>query len=620
MARILKNFRRLVATCAVLVAAAPAWAAPTVEQMLAFQPKFTDVQISTPTKEEYAYCQVKLVTGSAQGSSGWLLVDGKGKSLRRFFDSNGDKKIDMWSYYKDGLEVYREIDSNFNEKPDQFRWLNSAGMKWGISTQENGKIDAWQMISAEELGQEVFAALATNDFAGLQALFVTEAEMRALKLPAGEAQRMVALQKNASAKFQATRGKLPQLDAKAKFVRVESAAPNCKPADSIPTDHDMLYFPTRTILFETGDKKHDWVLTGELVKVGMAWRLVDGPGLSDVPPDPLPQNNNVAMQKLLDELNALDKAAPPPLQNPGSDPKVQVYNVTRVGIIQKILEHVKGEDADNWQKQIFDNLSAAYQAGHDDSLKFIGMRRDQIAKATPNSELVAYGTYRELWASFAYKLFKEGQKHQDAWIDALIKYAQTYPKSEDTPEALNMVAQHCEFAGKDEESKRYYQQIYKTFPNHLLAAKAKGSETRLSLIGRKMELVGPQLGTGAMFNINSLKGKVVVVYYWASNVTVCRNDFETLKRLRTAHAKDLELVCISLDDTEQKAAAYLQPLQVPAAHLFQAAPNGNGLDSPLSTFYGINGLPHLFLINRDGNVINRTLQVGDLENELKKAL
>ena len=108
--------------------------------------------------------------------------------------------------------MYREIDSDLNGKKDQYRWLHSGGMKWGQSIQEDGKIDYWKMISAEEVGQEVFAALATGDIARMQALFISEAEMRQLKLPAAEMQRIIGLVKGAAAKFQATRAKMPHLE------------------------------------------------------------------------------------------------------------------------------------------------------------------------------------------------------------------------------------------------------------------------------------------------------------------------------------------------------------------------------------------------------------------------
>ena len=110
-----------------------------------------------------------------------------------------------------------------------------------------------------------------------------------MSLPATEAQRMLGLVTGAPAKFQAVRAKLPQLDAKSRLVSIESATPQCIPADLNGTEQDQFRLPYRTILFESGDKekKYDWVQTGEMIKVGMAWRLVDGPSLPDNGSTPL---------------------------------------------------------------------------------------------------------------------------------------------------------------------------------------------------------------------------------------------------------------------------------------------------------------------------------------------
>jgi len=616
----------LMAGCLLVATATSTWAAPppTVQAMLQYKPDFADVQISTPTPDEYATCEIKYVTGTIKGSGGWMLLDPRKQPLRLFFSRAG-QHVDTYSYYKDGLEVFREIDDNQNGRKDQYRWLNSAGMKWGSSTQEDGKIDAWQYISAEEVTQEVFAALATGDLARLQALFITQPEMRSMKLPPEEAQRMIGLAKGAPAKFQATRAKLPQLNAKARFVRVESATPSCVPAEANGTDKDQLRFSSRTILFESGDKekKHDFVQTGEMIQVGMAWRLVDGPSISDgdINPGPAAGTENLALRKLYDDLTNLDNSAPAPLSQPKTDVAVQSYNLRRVTLIGKILEQVKGAEQETWYKQIFDNLSAAYQAGNTQSLTILTERRDQIVKAMPGSNLAAYATYRHLWASYAEKLIStNAAKVQDEWLNQLEKFATAYPKADDTPDALWQLAMGSEYGGKDEEAKRWYARIYQAFPSHPLAPKAIGSEKRLNLIGQPLQLAGPQLGTNAAFDIASLKGKVVVVYYWASTVSVCERDFDTLKRLRNKHAGKMELVCVNLDDTAATANAFLRKAQVPGIHLFQAAADGSGLNSPLSTFYGINGLPHLFLVGGDGRVIDRTLQVGDLDAALNKAL
>lgn len=61
---------------------------------------------------------------------------------------------------------------------------------------------------------------------------------------------------------------------------------------------------------------------------------------------------------------------------------------------------------------------------------------------------------------------------------------------------------------------------------------------------------------------------------------------------------------------------------MPGIHLHSPATSktGGGLNSSLAVQYGINGLPTLFLVGRDGRVLNRSLQIGDVEAELKKAL
>ena len=166
----------LVAGLLLLGGVSRATADPTVPQMLNFcKPKQEGVVFSTPTSAEEKFCEVK----ANQGAGGWLLLDGKKRLLRRYIDSDGDGKIDTWSYFKDGVEVYRDIDTNKDNIPDQFRWLNTAGTKWGVAYNAKGTIDAWRIISPEETAQELFLAVQMRNFARLRPLFVTDAELQA---------------------------------------------------------------------------------------------------------------------------------------------------------------------------------------------------------------------------------------------------------------------------------------------------------------------------------------------------------------------------------------------------------------------------------------------------------
>src|SRR5262249_54538180 len=110
--------------------------------------------------------------------------------------------------------------------------------------------------------------------------------------------------------------------------------------------------------------------------------------------------------------------------------------------------------------------------------------------------------------------------------------------------------------------------------------------------------------------------------YWASYCQSCAGDFARLKQLQATHgAKGLELVLVNLDDRAEEAQKFLQSNPLSGIHLFQAPAQGaTGLQSPLAIQYGILGLPNVFLVGRDGKVVDRTLQVTNLEEALRKAL
>jgi thiol-disulfide isomerase/thioredoxin len=625
--------RSMLAGLALLLMAVPVTAqAPAVDKMLALKPRQEGVDISTPTKEEYGQCEVKLETGTGN-ASGWVLLDAKKQPVRRFFDTRGDKKgVDVYSYYKDGVEVYREIDSKYKNKPDQYRWLNNGGSKWGIDLNEDGKVDVWRVISAEEAAQEVYQAVLMRDFARLKALYINDAELTALKLGTTATARIRDTQAKSQAKFQELCAKATNLTPQAQFVRVESAVPHCVPADAKGAAQDFLKFPSRAILYQGANKNHEWLHTGEMILVGQAWRLTGTPSISDVESgdesiSARPGAVDAEQKKLMDALMDLDKNPPASPPTPGKYPAVASYNAKRVALLEQI--YVKETDAkvkETWMRQILDNLCTGHQANEGDTTLLARLRqyKDSLAKNAPGSNIAGYAYYREMWARFAFELYHptDAVKTQRDWTDELAKFVAAFPKAEDAADALGQLAMNSEFGPKDkqDEAKKYYGLIVANFPDHPLAAKAKGAVRRLELNGKPMQLTGPTL-QGSPFDLTRLKAKVVAVYYWASNVKACVGDFAMLKQMQATYgAKGFEVVTVSLDETQAAAASFLASNPLPGTHLFQATDQARGLDSPLATQYGIVGLPTVILVGKDGKVIDRSIQVNELEDAVKKGL
>jgi len=603
--------------------------------MLRYHPAQDGVAVSTPKPEEEAGCKVELVKGPNGQGSGWALKDANGKTLRLFFSHN-DKNLDTWSYYKDGVEVYREFESEGGAgKPDQFRWVNADGMKWGVDDSKTGHIKFWKVISAEEVSQEVLQALATKDFARLQTLMISEAEMKQLGLPEDQIAHVRELQKGAAAKFQKAVADLPKLTAgKPTWVHLETSAPECAPAEQTGAHADIVKYSHGSILFEVAGAT-DWVQTGEMIQVGSAWRLTDAPAAGATPVESAGIDKGLdgdpKLMELINELTDLDKKTPEATNGP--NPLMARHHLARVEILEKIIAAAKPEARDPWIRQMADSLSTAAQnspSGDTAAMTQLVRLEEGMAKSVPGSNLAAYVTYREMQADYAVRIQQStsGGKDakgapdfnalQQAWVDRLTKFVEAYPKAEDTPDALLQLGMVNEFLNKDVEAKNWYGVLVKNFPDTPQGHKAGGAIRRLGLEGQPIKLAGPKLDEpNVVYDVDQAQGKVVVVYYWASWNSQTASDFNKLKALMdTQGTKGVELVCVNLDNTAKEAQDFLSRSPAPGVHLFQSG----GLESKLATDYGIFVLPNLFLVGRDGKVVSRNVQINNLDDEVKKQL
>src|SRR5207302_1874734 len=117
-----------------------------------------------------------------------------------------------------------------------------------------------------------------------------------------------------------------------------------------------------TILYENNGK-NDFMQTGEMIQVGLAWRIIDAPTPGDViNPGESTASVDPAVQPLLDQLKELDAGAPKGQDVPGPSVQVVRYNMQRADTLQKIIAKVKPEEKEQWVRQVVDCLSAAAQA------------------------------------------------------------------------------------------------------------------------------------------------------------------------------------------------------------------------------------------------------------------
>ena len=207
------------------------------------------VEFETPPRDDFGDCKVDVERGN--GIAGFVVYGPAGQVLRRFTDTNGDNKPDLFRYYRMGLEVYRDIDSNQNEKPDQHRWLNWAGMRWGNDEDEDGKIDSWRMLSAQEAAQTAVEAMIKGDMHVLGSVLINADDVRRIKAAPAIGRQLLLSVKDPSAQLRKVLAGSKSLTSVSKWVRFDPPVPGLIPKEDGKADNDLTVYENAMAIIET---------------------------------------------------------------------------------------------------------------------------------------------------------------------------------------------------------------------------------------------------------------------------------------------------------------------------------------------------------------------------------
>jgi cytochrome c biogenesis protein CcmG/thiol:disulfide interchange protein DsbE len=104
---------------------------------------------------------------------------------------------------------------------------------------------------------------------------------------------------------------------------------------------------------------------------------------------------------------------------------------------------------------------------------------------------------------------------------------------------------------------------------------------------------------GKTISLTDLRGKPIIINFWASWCPPCRIEAPLLERTWRAYKnRGLIFLGVNIQDRKEDALSYMREFDI-------TYPNGPDPTGEIAIDYGVSGLPVTFFVSRKGEVVRR---------------
>lgn len=176
------------------------------------------------------------------------------------------------------------------------------------------------------------------------------------------------------------------------------------------------------------------------------------------------------------------------------------------------------------------------------------------------------------------------------------RFVHAYPNSRFTPRLLGELIRAAWRQGQDEAAREYVRQLRADHPDHVETRAIEAALTRRSMLGKPLQL-RLKLADGRELDLAGLKGKVVVVCFWATWSEASRRALPEIDATIEPFAgRGVRIVGVSLNRTRDRVEAFCGTHDIDwPQHI-----DGGQWDGPLARRFGVRRLPLVLVVDREG--------------------
>ena len=258
------------------------------------------------------------------------------------------------------------------------------------------------------------------------------------------------------------------------------------------------------------------------------------------------------------------------------------------------------------QAKLESMFALATLAGED--LAPLRLEAESILRASPSTELASHAAYWVLRCDVSSRISQLGadaklsdsqrEEQYRAFVSEKLKeYVDAYPKSEFTPDLLGALIDLADRQNDRAAAEKYFRLLGANFPDHVVTQMLAGQRRRKDGVGKPFELAFTAID-GRKIDVQQMRGKVILVDFWASWCAPCRASMPYLQKLyRTYNPQGFEIVGVNGDSSRAALDQYLERVPLPWPIYFDP----EGVDR-LMRWWGVQAIPTYFVVDKNGRL------------------